>query len=93
MDHFLFALYVISNHCLYRKSVICFNIEKYSVDENIIFMVKSYDDNYYICAPCDKALRKNSVSCQAVVNVLNSCFKTFVDLKDWLHQEGFCLKR
>ena len=56
-------------------------------------MVKSYDDNHYICAPCDKALRKNSVSCQAVVNVLNSCFKTFVDLKDCLHQEGFCLKR
>ena len=70
MDHFLFALYVISNHCLYRKSVICFNIEKYSVDENIIFMVKSYDDNY-ICTTCDKALQKNSVPCQAVANRLN----------------------
>ena len=34
-------------------------------------MVKSYDDNYYICTTCDKALRKNSVPYQAVVNRLN----------------------
>ena len=34
-------------------------------------MVKSYDDNYYICKTCDKALRKNSVPCQAVANRLN----------------------
>ena len=34
-------------------------------------MVKSYDDNYYICTACDKALRKNSVPCQAVANRLN----------------------
>ena len=59
------------NCCLYRTSVICFNIEKYSVDENIIFMVKSYDDNYYICTTCDKALRKNSIPCQAVATRLN----------------------
>ena len=44
--HFTFC--VICNRFLYRTSVICFSIEKYSVDENIIFMVKSYDDNYYI---------------------------------------------
>ena len=59
---------VISNRCLYTMSVICFNIEQYSVDENIIFMVKSYDGHYYICATCDKALRKNSAQCQAVAN-------------------------
>ena len=34
-------------------------------------MVKSYDDNYYICTTCDKALRKSSVPCQAVANRLN----------------------
>ena len=50
-----FFICVICNRCLYRTSVICFNIEKYSVDENIIFMVKLYDDNYYICTTCDKA--------------------------------------
>ena len=65
-----FFICVKCNCCLYRTSVICFNIEKCNVDENIIFMVKSYDDNYYICM-CDKALRKNSVSCQAVANRLN----------------------
>ena len=49
---------VICTRCLYRKSVICFNIEKYSIDENIIFILKSYDDNYYICTtvikPCER---------------------------------------
>ena len=34
-------------------------------------MVKSYDDNYYICTTCDKALPKNSVACQALANRLN----------------------
>ena len=66
-----FFICVICNRCLYRTSVICFNIEKYSVDENMIFMVKSYHDNYYICTICDKALRKNSAPCQAVANRFN----------------------
>ena len=66
-----FFICVIFNRCLYRTSVICFNIEKYSFDENIIFMVKSYDDKYYICTTCDKALQKNSVPCQAVANRLS----------------------
>ena len=34
-------------------------------------MVKSYDDNYYICRTCDKTLPKKSVPCQAVTNRLN----------------------
>ena len=66
-----FFICAICNRCLYRTSVICSNIEKYSVDENIIFMVKSYDDNYYICTTCDKALCKISVPCEAVANRLN----------------------
>ena len=66
-----FFICVICNRCLYRTSVICFNIEKYSADENIIFMVKSYDDNYYICTTCDKVLCKISIPCQAVANGLN----------------------
>ena len=49
---------VICNRCLHSTSVIFFNIEKYKVDENIIFIVKSYDGNCYICATCDKALQK-----------------------------------
>ena len=68
--HFIFC--VICNRFLYRTSVICFNIEKYSVDENIIFMVKLYDDNYYICTTCDKTLQKNSVPFPAVANKLNA---------------------
>ena len=62
---------VICNRCLYRTSVICFKNDRYKVDENIIFNVKSYDAKYYICNTCDKALRKDKVPCQAVVNKLD----------------------
>ena len=34
-------------------------------------MVKSFDNNGYICTTCDKALRENSVPCQGVANKLN----------------------
>ena len=51
-----FFICVICNCRLYRASVICVNIEKYSVDENIIFMIKPYNDNYYFCTTCDKTL-------------------------------------
>ena len=66
-----FFICVICSRCLFRTSVISFNIEKYSVDENIIFMFKLFDDNYYICTTCDKALRKNSVPCRAIASRLN----------------------
>ena len=59
MDHFLFALYVI---VVYTGRQLFVSILKNTV---------SYDDNYYICTTCDKALRKNSVPCQAVANRLN----------------------
>ena len=58
----------ICNRCLYRTSAICFNIEKYSVNKSVIFMLKSYDDNYYIRTTCDKALRKNTIPCQDAAN-------------------------
>ena len=89
---------VISDRCLYRTSVIYFNIEKYSVDENVIFMVKSYDDNYYICTNCDKALQKNSVPCQVVANRLNvvelpKLFQDICRFERLLVSRGICLKR
>ena len=45
-------------------------------------MVKSYDDNYYICTICDRALGKNSVQCQAVANRLTvvELIKVFQDI-------------
>ena len=51
-------------------------------------MVKSYDDNYYICTTCDKALRKNSVLCQAVANRLN-----FVELQTIRRLERLLAKK
>ena len=70
----------------------------YNFDEDSIFMVMSYDGNYYICNTCDKALRNNRMPCQAVANRLfvedlQSNFRVLICLKDCLHQEEFYLKR
>ena len=61
---------VVCNHCHYQKSVIFLKIHRYNVDENSIFMVMSYDDNYYICNMYDKALQNNRMLCQEVANKL-----------------------
>ena len=65
---------VVCNRCHYRKFVIFLIMRRYNVDEDSIFMVMSYDGNYYLCNTCDKALRNNRIPCQAVAN------KLFVDL-------------
>ena len=41
-------------------------MHRYNVDENSIFMMMSYDGNYYTCNTCDKAFRNNRMPCQAV---------------------------
>ena len=45
-------------------------MHRYNVDEDSIFMVMSYDGNYYICDTCDKALQNNRMQFQAVANRL-----------------------
>ena len=47
-------------------------MQKYNADEEVTFMVKSYDGNYYIGNTCGKALRKNKMPCQAVANKLST---------------------
>ena len=61
---------VVCNCCRYQKSVIFSKIHRYTVGQDSIFMVMSYDSNYYICNTCDKALRNYGMSCQAVPNKL-----------------------
>ena len=61
---------VVCNCCRYQKSVIFSKIHRYTVDQDSIFMVMSYDSNYYICNTCDKALQNYGMSCQAVPNKL-----------------------
>ena len=45
-------------------------MHRHNVDEDSIFMVMSYDGNYYICNTCDKALQNNRMPCQGVANNL-----------------------
>ena len=59
---------VLWNRCHYQKSVTFFKMHRYNVDEGAIFVVISYDGNYYICNKCHKALRNNRMPCQAVAS-------------------------
>ena len=70
MDHFLFALYIIVVYAAYQLFVSILKI-----NENIIFMVRSYDDTYFICT--------SSVPCHAAGNRLNvvELLKLFQDIR------------
>ena len=58
------------NRFHYQKYVIFKKMHRHNVDEDFIFMVMSYDGNYYICNTCDKALQNNRMPCQGVANKL-----------------------
>ena len=61
---------VVCNCCHYQKSDFFFKkMHRYNVDEDSIFLVMSYDGNFYIFNICHKALRNNRmpVSCKEVI--------------------------
>ena len=57
--------------CIIVVIIIIKEIQKYSVDEEVILIVKSYDGNYYICNTYNQTLRKNKMPCQAVAYKLS----------------------
>ena len=59
---------VCCNRCLYRKSVISFRQNKYNVDPMAYALVKSFDQNEYVCVTCHTKLLKSAIPCQAVCN-------------------------
>ena len=63
-------VYIVCNRCHYQKPVNFLKMHRYDVNEESIFMVMSYDGNYYICNTCDKALQSNRTSSQEVANKL-----------------------
>ena len=86
---------VVCNRCHYRKFVIFLIMRRYNVDEDSIFMVMSYDGNYYICNTCDKALRNNRmpVANKLFEKIYQRNPRVLIGLKHCLHQEEFYLKR
>ena len=62
---------VICNRNLYKKSVVLFHRDKYSVISDDVFRhVTSLDGKSYICKTCGKKLKQNCIPCQAVCNML-----------------------
>ena len=62
----------VCNRCLYRRSVILFNIEKYAINIlDFYHEVINSDGRIYICLTCHKKLLKSEIPAQAVWNKLN----------------------
>ena len=76
---------VCCNRCLYKRSVVLFKEEKYSVDteEIICDVIPSYDDNVYICLTCHRKILKKETPCQSVTNKLQ-----LFDFRDHLKNIG-----
>lgn len=66
-----FLICAVCNCCLYRTAVASFNLKNYDIDNQVIFSVKPYDGNLYICKICDKTLKMQQMACQAVINKLD----------------------
>ena len=90
---------VVSNRCLYRRSVCTFKRDKFSAFSDKVFScVESFDGNFYICMTCGKKLKKNCIPCQAVYNQLELCelpkeFRDIRRLKNYQQQEDIFSKR
>ena len=63
---------VCCNRCLYRQSVIFFSEDRYSNIYHILQsdIVKSFDNQIYICLTCHKKMLKKEIPCQSVSNKL-----------------------
>ena len=62
----------VCKRCLYHRSVIVFNIEKYAIDILDFYReVVNYDGKVYICLTCHKKLVKSEIPAQAVWNKLD----------------------
>ena len=62
---------VVCNCNLYKKSVVLFHRDKYSVISDDVFRhVTSFDGKFYICKTYGKKFLKNCIPCQAVCNIL-----------------------
>ena len=60
---------IVCNRCLYRRSVILFNNEKYELDiPDFYHEVISFDGNVYICLTCHKKMQKSEIPAQSVWN-------------------------
>lgn len=62
---------IVCHRCLYKRSVVKYNAEKYDLQHpDIINEIKSCDGEYYVCLTCHKKLLKDIIPAQAVFNKL-----------------------
>jgi len=66
-----FYICVCCNRCLYKRSVVLFKIEEYTIDTDCTCdIIPSYDDNCCTCLTCHKKILKKEIPCQSVSNKL-----------------------
>ena len=68
-DHISFC--VICNRCLYKTSIVRFDLNRYSsLVKELLHLVSSYDGRLYICRACHNKVKKINIPCQTVSNKL-----------------------
>ena len=65
-----FYIYVACQRCLYKKSVFCYDENKFKSQIPNFNLVRSFNGNSYICRTCCIKCQKGKVPCQAVSNML-----------------------
>ena len=62
---------MICNRCLYKTSIVRFDLNRYSsLVKELLHLVSSYDGRLYICRACHNKVKKINIPCQTVSNKL-----------------------
>ena len=59
-----FFLCVVCHCCLYRRSVVIFDQNKYNLEISPLFYIKSFGSSTYISETCSKKCRKCEIPCR-----------------------------
>ena len=66
-----FYICMVSNCCVYCRSVILYSEEKFPLlDQNPLKFFESYDGHFYICKTCSRKNKKGRTFCQDICNKL-----------------------
>ena len=65
-----FFICVVCHYCLYRRSLVIFDQNKYNLEIPPLICIMLFDSSTYICTTCRKKCQKCEIPCQSVSNKL-----------------------
>ena len=85
-------IYIVCNRCLYARSVMEFQFNKYNLDLTIIIYKVTKNDTTYICNTYHSYLKKSHIPAQAVCNKFQ-IFEAPVEIKNLNRLERILIAR